>query len=198
MKNYFIKSCIAFISLQLIGCAAPAPEKKVVSPLQLRMMQTRLFEKPITEILKAAEVAFADKGGQCAVFSSEIQREYQDRVSKNSTDLKMPDVPDSTFQCSSPIGKIKSEKNILDDLSDSIQKKKFNPLSASGDKLSIKGNLKPYSKDEKKTEVRIRIYKNISLDWVQVDDPVEYSKAFNAIADAAFTNAIEIAPGTID
>ncbi len=49
----------------LFGCVVPAPQ--IITPLQLQMMQTRKFKKPIDEVANAIKAMGDASGGGCAV-----------------------------------------------------------------------------------------------------------------------------------
>ena len=180
------------IDLSLIACVSLATvnvscAEDTVTPLQLRVMQTRKFLKPAGEVAKAIKENGADAGGTCGVIAPKFINGAQIEGTGSGT-CSFPHVPTvknrtnaanfvpivGLFKSSSDISKMKAD---MDAASTAIAKAAYE-ISA--------------DPDSTETVVRMRLYRKYGTE--QITDSAAYSEAFNKLADSLFIQAIEITP----
>jgi hypothetical protein len=181
---------MAFVFIAL-GSATSSPTK---TPLELRIMQTRKFEKAPREIVDAIKTNCEDLGGTAIVtrpinlpdysMSGNIPGKNQQVVNK---DLSY----NGTGHCQLPYqaGGV-SAASFIPYIGGIIAMAELNEALKNASRIAfeIKTDLKMTE-----TIVRMRIY---SMQQKQLDDPKIYSEYFAKIGDAVHIQAIEITAAT--
>ena len=194
MKTIAKLFAVSFISTSIVGCAGMGGQNSA-TPLELRMMQTRQFNKPPREIVDAIKTNCEDYGGNAMMtmpfnitdskstgtISGKNQKVVNKDMSLNGTGVcQLPMKWDGTAGGAAFIPYI-GGLIAMAELNNAMK-------SASQMKYDVKTDPKMTT-----TTVRMRIY---SMKNEQMTDPKIYSEWFAKIGDAVHLQAIEISPST--
>lgn len=166
------KSCTAIGTALLIGTTFAADD---VTPLQLKMMQTRKFMKSPVEVVKALKTTNEDLGGQCHIYPPATGKEPSFPQAGTGQCMFMKNRMNAVNMIPF-IGLIKSAADAVDEAK-SISQIKFDVESAD------KGNA---------TIVRMRLFTGAYGDNNQSTDPALYDLKFKEVADTMFIEAIPL------
>lgn len=152
-----------------------------MTPLQLRMMQTRKFSKPIGEVVEAIKTGGEDAGANCHIYYT--RSIGHDSTNSNKAEgtciMAMKQPSDGGAAAFIPfIGGIVSAGaaiNSMKEMKTAIHSIKYEVTS---------------NKPEE-TILRMRAY---SFNQSQITDSAVYSNQFKIIGDALFIKAIELTP----
>jgi hypothetical protein len=185
IRMMFIKFRIVFIFFMITvgGCAVPVtqPASKA-TPLQLRVIQTRIFEKPANEVVAAIKEFCEDAGGGGAF----------------NAPLVIDGTTISAFDsyCHIRGGSTKEQtagEKFFDTLVGSTAQTMKERMDAKFDYQQMKFEIKPKGN---KTVVRMRLHRinPVTSTHDQIENAEVYSKWFKRIGDALYVSAIQIDP----
>lgn len=163
------------ISLGITCLAAATFAADDVTPLQLKMMQTRKFMKSPAEVVKALKTTNEDLGGQCNIYPPATGKEPTFAMAGTGQCMFMKNRMNAVNMIPF-IGLIKSAADAVDEAK-SISQIKFDIESAD------KGNA---------TIVRMRLFTGAYMDNNQATDPALYDLKFKEVADTMFIEAIPL------
>jgi len=198
MKKLWTLIPVAFTTQMVCAQTDPVVVQQV-TPLQLRDMQTRKFNKPLNEVLEAVREGGADTGATCQVHAvpdaSSIGSKGKPRLRAEGT-------------CSYPMKTVDPTATVTGAAAGAAGAAMFipfiGPLIAGGAALhaanesqkgleslgSIKYTMRSLS--DNVTVVRMRAY---TFKQIQITSPETYAKQFKQIGDSIFVQAIELTPG---
>ncbi len=159
-----MKKLIPLLVLTLATIAPMVHADDEVTPLQLKVMQTRKFIKPSLEVSKAAvedgESLGATRCGNFFAIAHQRSNNSKNRPSGEVTCMFTP---------------------------------KFSMLSIDNDSIRrVTYEITP-NQDDTETTVRLKIFTGWK-DTKQVTDPEEYAKRFKSMGDLIFIEAIPLTP----
>ncbi len=159
-----MKKLISLLVLTLATIALMAHADDEVTPLQLKVMQTRKFMKPSLEVSKAAVEDGESLGAtRCGNFFAIAHQ--RSNISKNR--------PSGEVTCM-----FTPKMSMFSIVTDSLTRVTY--------------EITP-NQDDTETTVRIKMLKNFK-DPKPVTDPEEYSKRFKSMGDLIFIEAIPLTP----
>ena len=185
---------MAVIPFALPGCLATGGSGSTATPVQLRVMQTRKFEKPPREVVDAIKTNCEDLGGTASVYApmntadqsttGNIKGKQQEVVNKDlsSNGQGMCQLGNQLPQTSAA--------SFIPYVGGFIAMANLNEAMKNASRMSYEIKTNPKMTE---TTVRMRIY---TMQQEQMTDPKIYSEYFKKIGDAIFVQAIEINPAT--
>jgi len=194
MKKLWTLIPVAFTTQMVCAQTDPVVVQQV-TPLQLRDMQTRKFNKPLNEVLEAVREGGADAGATCQVHAvpdaSSIGSNGKPRLRAEGT-------------CSYPMKRVDPTATAAGAAGAALLIPFIGPFIAGGAALyaanesqkgleslgSIKYTMRSLS--DNVTVVRMRAY---TFKQIQITSPETYAKQFKQIGDSIFVQAIELTPG---
>jgi len=136
-----------------------------VTPLQLKVMQSRKFNKSIDELFEAVKTNMEDSGGTCY---EKGKNQFECRFMKGFRGMSGTDfIPIVGF-----LTRLSDEDKIA---------KEISKVSFDSDTKDVANGI----------TIRIRMYSGRMADK-QISNPEIYSKKFKEIADTLYTNAIPL------
>jgi len=191
-----MKKIISIVAITIIvtGCVPITPTSLTttqnVTPLELKMMQTRKFMKPAIEVASAIKTGGLDSGANCAV-----QQEY---------DVKTPEGKTLRYVklwCGRDISnQKKTAKPTLQDAIIGNIMRAGRPDMTSQNQTTMQTIDYEVVGDKSATVVRMRINEGIlgasstKMASDMITDPAAYAAEFKRIGDSVFVQGIEINP----
>lgn len=166
------KCCITASAVFLTVNAFSADD---VTPLQLKLMQTRKFMKSPADVVKALKTTNEDLGGECHIFPPKSDK-AESYGMEGTGECSFFKNRVNAVNMIPFVGLIKSAADALDEAK-SISKIKFDIEAADKGKATL---------------VRMRLFTGAYSDNNQSTDPALYDLKFKEVADTMFIEAIPL------